>query len=281
MIRSTPRRRWRRRASKRCRMLSTSGKHLLAHIVHDPVAEALHEAHHQLRLAQQSPLLGGHEPDQGALGRGRAPADHELADATGLDLARIGQEATDLALQPLAEVGPEPGMRLQLEGVRRLVQGDPGPEVGRAGYPANGPWPGCSPRRTAVAPAPPPRTAARCRTDRAPGYPGSPAGTPPGGWPGIGWHASRHWPPARCCGDRTGSLPRGDRPDHGRRSRWHVPIPRGRRPRDAPRHLASPHPGAAPARARCVPWHAHTRAPSGQARRLSASPAPTGADVPR
>ena len=41
-----------------------------------------------------------------------------------------------LALEPRGEVRPQPRVRLELEGVGRLVQGDPGPERRRAGTPS-------------------------------------------------------------------------------------------------------------------------------------------------
>ena len=43
---------------------------------------------------------------------------------------RLGRaaEERELALKAFGEIGPQPGVRLELEGVGRLVQGDPGPE---------------------------------------------------------------------------------------------------------------------------------------------------------
>ena len=57
-------------------------------------------------------------------------------------------EQRQLALEPRRQVRPQPGMRLELEGMGRLVQRDPGPERTdghAAGWPR---WRGCSPRRT-------------------------------------------------------------------------------------------------------------------------------------
>ena len=115
----------------------------------------------------------------------------EVTQATRLQLARLVQEAADLALESLPEVRPEPRMRLQLERVGRLVERDPGPEVVDRDAQGAGRRRGCSPPRTAAVRAPPPRTAARCRTGRAPACRGSPAGSRPGGWPGTGWPSSR------------------------------------------------------------------------------------------
>ena len=48
-----------------------------------------------------------------------------MAEAIALEAPRLLGEERELALQALAEVGSQPGMRLELEGVRRLVQADP------------------------------------------------------------------------------------------------------------------------------------------------------------
>ena len=52
----------------------------------------------------------------------------EAADRLAAEPAGVLAEQRQLALEALGEVRPEPRMRLELEGVGRLVQGDPGPE---------------------------------------------------------------------------------------------------------------------------------------------------------
>ena len=158
-----------------------------ADLVHDPVAEALHEAHDRLRLAEQGALLGAQEAAPGTLrGRG-APAARQMAQPMALQVARLLGEERHLALQPLAQVGTQPGMCLELEGVRRLVQADPQPEGVQRAPRRRGRWTGCSPRRRAAGREPARPRAAPRRTGRAPGCRGSPTGTPPGWWSGGGW----------------------------------------------------------------------------------------------
>ena len=52
----------------------------------------------------------------------------EAADRLAAEPAGVLAEQRQLALEALGEVRPEPGMRLELEGVGRLVERDPGPE---------------------------------------------------------------------------------------------------------------------------------------------------------
>ena len=84
----------------------------------------------ELRLAEQAALLGRHEarawtpprrPRASGATRWRSPPACSWRVSSAM--------SADLALEALAQVGPQPGMRLQLERVGRLVQADPEPEV--------------------------------------------------------------------------------------------------------------------------------------------------------
>ena len=52
----------------------------------------------------------------------------ETPDRLPADPARVASEQRQLALEPIGEIRPEPGVRLELERVGRLVEGDPCPE---------------------------------------------------------------------------------------------------------------------------------------------------------
>ena len=98
-------------------------------LVHDVVAEPLEQAHHRLGLAEEGLLLGAHQPLDPVLAVGLAadrPA--EAAERLAAQPAGVLAEQGQLSLETLGEVRPEPRMRLELEGVGRLVEGDPGPE---------------------------------------------------------------------------------------------------------------------------------------------------------
>ena len=126
--RSNPLRRW-RRSWNRAEIFSTSGTSPLPHLVHDVVAEALEQAHDRLGLAEEALLLVAHERLHPVLPAGFAaerPADRpERVSPEGRGAAA---EQAQLALESLGEVRPQPGMGLELEGMGRLVEGDPGPE---------------------------------------------------------------------------------------------------------------------------------------------------------
>ena len=105
------------------------GNEVAADLVHDVVAEALEEAHHRLGLSEQPALLVGHEALEPVVAR-PFPAEHptELADGVPRHVAEVVAERRELALESLREVRPQPGMRLEFEGMGGLVEGDPRPE---------------------------------------------------------------------------------------------------------------------------------------------------------
>ena len=102
---------------------------IAADLVHDVVAEPLEQAHHRLDLAEERLLLGAHHRLDPVLPAGLA-ADRaaEAADRLAAEPAGVLAEQRQLALQAIGEVRAQPRVRLELEGVGRLVQGDPGPE---------------------------------------------------------------------------------------------------------------------------------------------------------
>ena len=106
-----------------------TGHEIAPDLVHDVVAEALEQAHHGLRLAEDRLLLGAHHPLDPVLAAALAaerPA--EALDDLAAHPLGVLAEQRQLALEAFGEIRPEPGMRLELEGVGRLVQRDPGPE---------------------------------------------------------------------------------------------------------------------------------------------------------
>ena len=166
-------------------------------------------------------------------------------------------------------------MRLELEGVGRLVERDPGPERRRAARPASGPSPGCSPRRTAACRAPPrsdsrarsywPRTRVPMKPSRNPSWRVvtqrlasaivALARPPPGG---TTW-SSRS----------VSSLPSATRTSRC----WRGPSPPGRRRPTARRRPAAGSRGRSTGPARCGPWPPRRRARRRAARRRRACPA--------
>ena len=87
--------------------------------VHHVVRVALQQRHEGLGLVERLALAGGHDSlDPVALAAGDRLADaaHQPAGLRGELLDRLGHEPR--------EVGPQPGMGLELEGVRRLVERD-------------------------------------------------------------------------------------------------------------------------------------------------------------
>ena len=102
---------------------------LLPDVIHHVVAEALEQAHHGLCLAEQAALLLAHEllhPVPAvtlAAERAAEPAHRVPAKP-----ARIAPEQRQLSLEATGQVRPQPGMGLEFERVRRLVERDPRPE---------------------------------------------------------------------------------------------------------------------------------------------------------
>ena len=98
-------------------------------LVHDVVAEALEQAHHGLCLAEQPPLLLAHQPLHPVLAaalaaQGSSHAAHRLP----AEAPDVAAEQAQLPLEARREIRPQPGVRLEFEGVGRLVEGDPRPE---------------------------------------------------------------------------------------------------------------------------------------------------------
>ena len=108
---------------------STPGHQVPADRVHHVVAEALQQAHHRLRLPEQRRCSSDIRRSSQCVVAAAVAAERRAhrTDAS-LPSAGVVREERQLALQALGKVRPEPGMRLELEGVRRLVERDPGPE---------------------------------------------------------------------------------------------------------------------------------------------------------
>ena len=227
------------------------GQHLLADLVHDPVAEALQEAHHELRLLHQAALLGAHEaqrgPFAGAVRQRRtsprrppvwsARASSRNSASWRSRRSRRYGRSHGCASSSNAWVASWSAIQ-----VRKWSSG----HAQRAAR-----WPGCSPRRTAAARAPPRRTAARCRTGRARGCPGSRAGSRSGGWSRnrlalTAIAAPRPWRVARS----APGGPRGGRRAPGTCPCWRAPSRPDRRP-----SWRSTTPGSAAAQARLEQRH--------------------------
>ena len=141
---------------------------VVADLVHDVVAEALEQAHHGLGLAEQAALLLAHEPLHpvlaAALAAERASeAAHGLAAEPAHVAAEQASAAARAATRGTAAARGAP--RTRRRGSSRAARSRSG--TGRAARPARVRSRGCSPRRTADGRAPPPPTAARCRTGRA------------------------------------------------------------------------------------------------------------------
>src|SRR5213078_3942339 len=96
----------------------------------DVVAEALEQAHHGLGLAEERPLLLGHQALEPVLRAVLLATDRPAQAAQRLapEPAGLAAEQPELALETLGEVRAQPRVRLELEGVGRLVERDPGPE---------------------------------------------------------------------------------------------------------------------------------------------------------
>ena len=74
-------------------------------------------------------LLRAHQPLHPVLAVGlAAERPPEAAHRVAAEAAGVAAEQAQLALEARGEVRPQPGMRLELERVGRLVEGDPGPE---------------------------------------------------------------------------------------------------------------------------------------------------------
>src|SRR4029079_13749195 len=98
-------------------------------LVHDVVAETLQQAHDRLGLTEELTLLVGHqalEPVLAAAVAAEGPADGPRRIAG--ERRGGAAEQRELALEAFGQVGAQPPLALELEGVRGLVEGDPGPE---------------------------------------------------------------------------------------------------------------------------------------------------------
>src|SRR5204863_8359450 len=96
------------------------GDEIASNLVHDVVAEPLEKAHDRLGLAEQAALLVAHEPLQPVAAvalTAKEPA--ELSNCVARQNRDVAREGIELPLQSLGQVGPEPAVRLELEGVGR------------------------------------------------------------------------------------------------------------------------------------------------------------------
>ena len=152
MSRSTVPRRWPRRASKRSRIVSTLGSDLRADLVHDPVAEALEQAHDPLRLVEEPALLGPEEAQQRVVGRLAEASDQRRRCRPPGWTCAWSSTPVSWRSRWSRRYGRSQRVRLELEGVSRLVQRDPDSEVVERHAQRSRPWRGCSPRRTAACP---------------------------------------------------------------------------------------------------------------------------------
>src|SRR5829696_47847 len=110
------------------------GQQLAAHRVHDVVGIPLHDTHRRLHLREERALLGVHQrfqPAPGFAAPGSDPIDVQTktTQSLGAQIHRILAQETEVALQHGVEVVTQPGMRLELEGVRRLMQRQPHAEL--------------------------------------------------------------------------------------------------------------------------------------------------------
>ena len=169
-----------RRASKRSRMHAHVRQELRADLVHDPVAEAFEQAHHgcvsrnSCRCSGVRSAVGWRRAAAGARqGRPKPPAPRSRAWSI---------NPASCCSSRSARYGRSHGVRLELEGMGRLVQRDPQVRKSSSGTSRPSPSGGCSPRRRAACPAWPRPTAGQCRTGRARACPGSRAGNRSAAW---------------------------------------------------------------------------------------------------
>ena len=103
---------------------------VLADLVHDVVAEPLEQAHHGLGLAEQRALFGAHQPlhPVAAVASRRAAARPRPRIASRPIPRASAPNSVSWRSRRDRQVRAEPRVRLELEGVGRLVEGDPGPE---------------------------------------------------------------------------------------------------------------------------------------------------------
>ncbi len=92
--------------------------------VHDVVGVALEQRHQRLGLVERVALAGGHDPLQPVALATRQCVAHALHQAT-----RLGRQGLDGAPDEVGEVRTQPRVRLELEGVGGLVQGDEDAEL--------------------------------------------------------------------------------------------------------------------------------------------------------
>ena len=169
-----------RRSWNRALIRSTSGTRSLADLVHDLVAEALEQAHHRLRLAEQAPLLGRPSAAPASGSPSDSPRSVAPSAAHGRrDPARRASSPNSASWRSRrdARYGRSQGWA---SNSKAWVVSWSAIQVrnGASGTPSALAAGGCSPRRTAAGRAPARPTAARGRTGRAPAGPGSRAGSP-------------------------------------------------------------------------------------------------------
>ena len=146
---------------------STSGHQVPPDLVHDVVAEPLQQAHHRLGLAEEPPLLVGHEALQPVL----AVASPRRARPRPRSASRPERRRRAARTPPAAAPGDRPGRagargapRTRRRGSSRGGRSRSG--TAPSGTPSARAVAGCSPRRRGAGRAPPRPTAARGRTGR-------------------------------------------------------------------------------------------------------------------
>ena len=172
MIRSRPRRGAARRASKRSRMAVTSGSRSAPM---SSMTQSLKPSRRLITTCISRSAGAARAPGRPRRGRrsGGRQRPSDLGQAADAEGTCAFEEAGQLALEALAQVRPEPGVRLELEGMGRLVERDPGPDVGQRHVQLTRQAADVLLDEEQPARRAPRRTAARRRTGRGRGCPGS------------------------------------------------------------------------------------------------------------